>query len=233
MLVAATLGALLLATPVVDAAERPSTPKVVFDTVFGPTVRLPNFLFGWRYAVDPYVETVHGPGAGGGGAVFRSSRPAALGATPTRPELLHRGFLNLARPSDPVALAAGYQALRARGATFVLDLREEGDASEARAAARAAGLGYANVKLKDNAWHVPQRALGAAVDVIRERVAAGENVVVHCQRGRGRTGLVVSAYQATRHPEWTGADAVRYARGGGLYLLGQERALRRFVARSR
>lgn len=229
MLVAASL---VLAAPVAVAATapaaRPSTWKVLFDSFFGPTVRLPTWAFGWRYGVDGYVEQVHGPGADGGGAVHRSSRPSALAVAAT-PELLRRGFRGLARPANPAALAEGYRALRARGVTFVVDLREEGDAREAEAAARTAGLGYANVKLKDNAWHVPPRALRAAVSTLQERVAAGDNVVVHCQRGRGRTGLVVSAYEATRHAAWTERDAIRYARGGGMYLLGQEHALRRFV----
>ncbi len=210
----------------IPAHMYPGRFKAAVATVFAPLVGVAENRLGFRYPVAPYVKEVE-PAASGRGAVVRSSRPSSL-ATNVKPELTPGRVFVLAKHTNPEALKAGYEFLYAKGVRAVVDLRFEGQESEARQAAEAAGLEYHNVKMKDNAWVNPQPVLVEALNAVEKAARSGKTVDVHCEAGIGRTGLVIAAHQALRQG-MTEEAAVAYARGNGLELFGQEHALKVFV----
>lgn len=208
---------------------RPGTVRALASTALAPVVPAVRDMFGHRvhYAVDPYVDHVHTES--NGAQVFRSSRPHSLGASSALVGDKATAEFNGAflKEPNPAASAAGYAAYAERGIRVVVDLREEATAAD-RERATKAGLEYVNVKLRDNAIFNPIDSLVAAVNAVRAATAQGKSVVLHCEMGIGRTGLVAAAVVAARHPEWTEEDVVKYGEDRGLELIGQKRALQRF-----
>lgn len=210
--------------------SKPGPAKAVLKTVTGPVVPAVRAAFNNRlhYAVDPYLDQIHAEPGGAG--VFRSSRPHSVGSSPelaganAAPEFVGKGLL---KDPNPAASKAGYGAYAARGIKVVVDLRHEATDHD-RVMATASGLEYVNVKLHDNAIVNPMETLLEAVNAVGRAIGKNQSVVIHCEKGIGRTGLVAAAYAATKHPEWTEADLVKYAEDRGLELIGQRRALQRF-----
>jgi len=204
-----------------------SGPRALVKTFTAPVV-LVGYKFGFNYKVNPYtaeVEAIDEPA--GNGHVLRSSRPSSL-AVDAHPERLDGPFV--ARPLNRAAAREGYRYLRQEHRVdVILDLRDEADVDAARDDAEAAGLTYRSVRLKDNAWHYPMEESLEAVNILLEETARGRTVDIHCQAGRGRTGMIVAMYQVARHPEWSESDAINYARTHGIVLFGQENVIRRFV----
>jgi len=73
--------------------------------------------------------------------------------------------------------------------------------------------------------------LRAGVAAIRESLAAGNRVAVHCGAGLGRTGTLLATYLVS---EGVNAEAaisqVRQARPGSIETPAQEAAVRQFAA---
>lgn len=107
----------------------------------------------------------------------------------------------------------GMQRLAALGIKTVINLRgaDEGTHAE-EAEARAAGLRYFNV---------PMRDLSRPTDAQVERVLAIINdsqngtVFVHCNHGKDRTGVIIACYRIS-HDGWTSAKAKAEAKHYGM-----------------
>ena len=83
--------------------------------------------------------------------------------------------------------ADGWAALAAQGIGAVVDLREEDRDDEA--AVRAAGLDFLHLPTPD--LHPPSPAhLDAGVAFVRDELATGRKVLIHCQHGIGRSALL-------------------------------------------
>ncbi len=211
-------------------AAKPGPVKAVVKTVAGPLVPAVRGALGFKvhYPVDPYIDSVHVEA--NGAQIYRSSRPHSVGSSPELAgDLAAPEFVGgrVFKTANPEASQAGYSAYAKRGIKVVVDLRAEATDVD-REAAKTAGLEYVNVKLHDNAIYNPVDSLVAAVNAVNAAAGQKKSVVMHCEKGVGRTGLVAAAFAATKHPEWTEADVVKYAEDRGLQLLGQKRALQRF-----
>jgi phosphatidylserine/phosphatidylglycerophosphate/cardiolipin synthase-like enzyme len=211
------------------AVAKPSPAAAVVKTLAGPLVPAVRAAFGHKvhYKVEAYIDSVHVEA--NGAQIYRSSRPHSVGASPglagdrAAPEFVGGRVFKIA---NPAASQAGYAAYVERGIQVVVDLRAEATDVD-RAAAQKAGLEYVNVKLHDNAIYNPMDTLIAGVNAANGAVRQGKSVVLHCEKGMGRTGLVTAGIALTKHPEWTEADVLKYAEDRGLELIGQKRALQR------
>ena len=154
----------------------------------------------------------------GGGCVGtpRADRPGAVEA---------EGLPNLARVDDglwrsaqPTAAGLAYAA-RTLGVRTVLNLR-----AECRDGDLVAGTGLALVEVPMVAWKADDAALASALAVLSD--PSRRPVLVHCQHGRDRTGLVVAAYRRVVSG-WSleAADAERVATGADPFWWPLRRAL--------
>ncbi|MCZ7546561.1 MAG: dual specificity protein phosphatase family protein [Anaerolineae bacterium] len=86
----------------------------------------------------------------------------------------------------------GWEALRAAGITAVVNMREEFDDRELDIDLPT----YCRLPTPD--WHAPSQAhLREGVAFIREAIARGEKVYVHCMSGMGRAPIMAAAYLVT------------------------------------
>lgn len=108
--------------------------------------------------------------------------------------------------------AEAYAALSARGFKSVVDLTLEG--TRDAELAPAAGLSTLNVPILDN--DVPTMdQMQTFLDFVT--AAANSPAYVHCEAGKGRTGVAVAVYRmAVDH--WSAAEALAEAREYGLSL---------------
>jgi|SRR5581483_5933565 len=108
--------------------------------------------------------------------------------------------------SFPIDRAA--ELAKAHGITAVVDLREEECDDEA--ALRAAGIDLLHLPTPD--MESAQRGqLDAGVAFVRERVSSGSKVLIHCEHGIGRSGLLALCVLVDQ--EWQPLDALAHAKG--------------------
>jgi ADP-ribosyl-[dinitrogen reductase] hydrolase len=130
----------------------------------------------------------------------------------------------------PSALAEDIAAIRAEGATALVslteleELRVLGLDTLAEAATRRRLTWYhlpiRDFDVPDAAFEAKWRKVGPE---LRERLAAGESIVVHCYAGLGRTGLVVARLLVEFGEEPARAIGwVRRVRPGAIQTLEQE-----------
>jgi uncharacterized protein (TIGR01244 family) len=134
--------------------------------------------------------------------------------TETRYEELprfHRVNDQLYRGAQPKA--EGIRKLAALGIKTIVNLRREDDHTlPEAAAARALGLRY---------FHVPMRDMSRPTDEQVSRALAiinspeNQPVFVHCRRGADRTGVVIACYRIA-HDGWTRKDATKEAKHYGM-----------------
>jgi tyrosine-protein phosphatase SIW14 len=116
---------------------------------------------------------------------------------------------------------AGYKALAKLGVKTIVDLRVV-DMEEA-AAAQAVGIQYANI---------PMDGLSApSNDQITQVLAILDDsskwpVLVHCRRGKDRTGTVVACYRIA-HDRWDNEKALKEAKSYGMSRL--ERSMQKYI----
>jgi protein tyrosine/serine phosphatase len=125
------------------------------------------------------------------------SRPATWAAPVAIPGVpnLHRVAPNFYRSAQPEA--AGFQALaKDPGIKTVVSLRAFNSDK-----ALATGTGIKLVRIKIHTWHIETEDVVAALANIRKAEAEGP-VLLHCQHGADRTGLITALYRVL-YQGWT------------------------------
>ena len=103
------------------------------------------------------------------------------------------GALNLSWITEQIALGGSFpareaeQLARTLGISAVVDLRSE--ACDDEAVLRRHGLTLLHLPTDDHCA-VSQAMLADGVGFVRERLHAGERVLIHCQHGIGRSALL-------------------------------------------
>lgn len=133
----------------------------------------------------------------------------------------------LAACVNPARAPKVVEVLREQQIGRVVNLHEQADAREL---IQAVGADAIHLPVAD--FTPPsQDQLRAGVAAIRESLAAGQRVAVHCGAGLGRTGTLLAAYLVS---EGMAAEAaisqVRQARPGSIETAEQEAAVRQFAA---
>jgi protein tyrosine/serine phosphatase len=117
--------------------------------------------------------------------------PVAIAGVPN----LHRVAPNFYRSAQPEA--SGFQALaKDPGIKTVVSLRAFN--SDERP---AAGTGIKLVRIKIHTWHIETEDVVKALSEVRKAEATGP-VLLHCQHGADRTGLVTALYRLL-YQSWT------------------------------
>ncbi len=109
----------------------------------------------------------------------------------------------------------GYDTLKAQGFKGIVDLTMEGTNDEKYAA--PAGLNPLNIKILDNtapSTEQMKQFLDFATD------PKNEPCYVHCEAGKGRTGVAVACYRMAVQG-WTADEAIADGKSHGLALPGQ------------
>lgn len=137
--------------------------------------------------------------------------------------------------------------LRAQGVSRIVSLLEPVEADKLGAGQEAelcqqVGLSYQNYPIKDFATAENQSKFVGFIDELYQLLLAGENIVVHCYAGIGRTGLTIGSI-LIRHgvPAKDAMDLMSEARGRNMpqtqeqyeYLLEFEERSIESVGRSR
>lgn len=128
----------------------------------------------------------------------------------------------LARPSAPEDLSW----LRAQGIELLVSLTED---RPRRDWTEQAGLLVFHEPLED--MEAPtQEQLQRAVSAVLRAIVRGMAVAVHCEAGKGRTGVVLASYFVTKGLTATNAIArVRRLRSGSIETREQEEAVELFA----
>ena len=120
-------------------------------------------------------------------------------------EKLYRG----AQPKND-----GIKRLAQLGVKTIVNLREEDGLSRSEAAeARAAGLRYFNIPLKQ-AGRPTEQQVESTLAILN--TAENQPVFVHCRLGADRTGLIIAVYRIT-HDGWTSERAKAEANHYGMH----------------
>jgi protein tyrosine/serine phosphatase len=115
---------------------------------------------------------------------------------------------NLYRSAQPTA--AGFQAAeKALKLQTVLDLRNFHSDVDL-----VSGTQIRVVALRMNAWHITQEEVISALKIIRDAQANGP-VLVHCQHGADRTGVLIAMYRIL-YQGWNKAQALDEMEHGGF-----------------
>lgn len=119
---------------------------------------------------------------------------------------LHRVSPTLYRSAQPSA--AGMRALRDMGVETIVNLRSF---HSDRDAIGSTGLGYEHLYVK--AWHPEHKEVVRFLQIVTN--PKRQPVLVHCQHGADRTGLMVALYRVAVQG-WTVDAAVREMTEGGF-----------------
>lgn len=131
----------------------------------------------------------------------RWAEPIAVDGAPN----LHKVSEVLYRSAQPSA--AGMKGVEALGVKTVLSLRSfHSDRREAR------GTTLALVRVRFDTWDVDEDELVEALRVIRD--PARQPVLVHCQHGADRTGMIVALHRIV-FEGWSKQEAIDEMQNGG------------------
>jgi hypothetical protein len=150
------------------------------------------------------------PGAGEGGAQPAENRPAQW-AQPQAPLagapnlfLVAPNFYRSAQPT-----AEGFRALSEQfGVKTAISMRaNHSDAPLVR------GTGIRTARFPTNTWSIDRASVIGALRVLRREAQSGV-VLLHCQHGADRTGLVAALYRVL-YQGWNKEDAIKEMQQGG------------------
>jgi protein tyrosine phosphatase (PTP) superfamily phosphohydrolase (DUF442 family) len=105
----------------------------------------------------------------------------------------------------------GFEEARKMGIRTVVDLRSEHSDEKL-----AEGLGLNLVRVPMHAWHFSEDQIVRALRAIQ---AGPKPVLVHCQRGSDRAGVVAAAYRVVVQG-WTKGEAIAELKHGGFGFHG-------------
>ncbi|MEM0118354.1 MAG: dual specificity protein phosphatase family protein [Conexivisphaerales archaeon] len=117
----------------------------------------------------------------------------------------------------------GYRWLRDHGVSAILCLTED---TWGKAHAEKLGMQYMHIPMLNRQPEIP-RKLDQAVDAITSTLNQGKSILIHCQAGQGRTGMVLAAY-LIREKGLTADEAIKHVRNlrtGSLKREKQVKAL--------
>ncbi|HEY3938034.1 MAG TPA: tyrosine-protein phosphatase [Bryobacteraceae bacterium] len=158
-------------------------------------------------------------------AVLFSALPLTLAADATAPHVRNFGEVNdhLYRGGEPSLV--GLEELAAQGVKLVIDLRENGKATDfEKIQVKKLGMKYVNLPLRP--FSAPtQGQMEQALSLLLQ--SNSQTVFVHCRRGKDRTGTVIACYRI-EHDRWTNSKALEEAKEYGMSSI--ERAMRSYVA---
>lgn len=142
----------------------------------------------------------------------RTRRPAHWATPLAVPGLpnLHRVDDGLYRSAQPEA--QGLRALVPLGVKTIVNLRSSHSDDELirEAGVPAGTLGYEEIPM--TAWNPEREQVVRFLRIARE--ARHQPVLVHCQHGADRTGLMIAAYRMVEQG-WSRSEAMRELREGG------------------
>lgn len=131
----------------------------------------------------------------------RWAAPVAVDGAPN----LHKVSDVLYRSAQPSA--PGMKALEAMGVKTVLSLRSfHSDKREAK------GTTLELVRVRFDTWDVDEDELVDALRILRD--PAKQPVLVHCQHGADRTGMIIALHRVV-YEGWTKAEAIDEMKNGG------------------
>jgi atypical dual specificity phosphatase len=129
---------------------------------------------------------------------------------------------------NPMVGLQAAQALESGRVTLLINLHELPDAPELLARLRAETLHLPVT----NPYPPTQAQLDVGVAAIRNALAQGERVAVHCAAGLGRTGTLLAAFLVSQGESADNAiSRVRAVRPGSVETLEQEQAVHEFQRR--
>jgi protein tyrosine phosphatase (PTP) superfamily phosphohydrolase (DUF442 family) len=100
----------------------------------------------------------------------------------------------------------GFEAAKEMGIRTIIDLR-----SSHSDAKLVEGLGFNLVEVPMHAWHFSEGQIVRALKAIQ---AGPKPVLVHCQQGADRSGVVIAAYRVVIQ-DWTKDEAIAELKKGG------------------
>ncbi len=127
------------------------------------------------------------------------------------------------RGAQPTSI--GFKDLAERGIKTVVDLRENGEHSQADEQKAVTDLGMRYVSIPMQGMSTPKDNQIAAVLALLNDVTTGP-VFVHCQRGADRTGTVIALYRMV-HDGWDSKKALSEAKSYGMSVY--QRAMQHYV----
>ncbi len=136
---------------------------------------------------------------------------AAVRAASTSAKVVSPGIYRSPRPT-----LADLQALKAAGVKFILDLEDTTSAIN-QERAWAAQLGMTFVSEPMSGFWTPN---DAQVNRIEAYLADAHHrpILVHCQHGEDRTGLIIGLYRV-QHEGWTPAAAYKEMLANGFHQI--------------
>lgn len=156
---------------------------------------------------------------------FRTSSPAVPRPASWAERVPSKHLKNLYKLDDGVFRSeqpsrAGFEELRALGVKTIINLR-----SSHKDDSKAEGLGLVLVRVPMTAGGFTEADIIAALKAIKD---AAKPVLLHCQRGADRSGVVSAMYRVV-FQGWSKEEAVAELLGGGFGFHSRYKNIPRFV----